>query len=301
MNTPLISVCIAAFNAEKYLEATLRSIESQTFPNWELIVTEDGSSDRTESFVKDFAARVTQRVIYNRHKVNRGLPASRNTGIAAATGEWVAFLDADDLWKPDHLEMLISASQIEDGDAIFAGSVLYDDATWAKLSTRAPSEHDLTNLPLSLYTGQLSIMSSAVMIKLASLKQFGPISTDFAICNDTEYWLRILSKNGRMCYSGANTCIYRYHPDGLSHRAVESLIESARVCERYASWEAIPKRLARARTAGLFRWAGRMLMSEDPAAAMDALYNSLRVQPFNPKTLALWGQAFLKYSTSRRR
>jgi len=300
MNSPLISICIAAYKAEKYLEATLRTVFSQNFNDWELIVTEDGSSDRTEEFVKEFAQKVPQRVIYNRHEHNRGLPATRNTGIAAATGEWIAFLDADDLWKPDHLSALLSTSQIEDCDMIYAGSVQYDDATWTKLSTRAPSDQDLIDLPVAIYTGRLSIMSSSVMVKRESIKKFGPFSPEFPICNNTEYWLRILSKGGRILYSGTNTCIYRQHSGGLSSKTTASLSESARICERYRNWDAIPHLIARTRTASLYRWVGRMLLDDSPSEALKPLCHSLRIQPLNPKTLGLWARAFFHQSSKHR-
>lgn len=301
MNTPLISVCIAAYKADKYLEATLRTVYSQTFKNWELVVTEDGSKDRTEDFVAELAHKIPQRVVYSRHESNRGLAATRNTGIATAKGDWIAFLDADDLWKPDHLENLVSASQIEECDAVYSGSIQYDDATWTKLSTRAPSERDLADLPVALYTGRLSIMSSAVMIKRESMQRFGPFAMEFKICSNSEYWLRILFKGGRMIYSGSNTCIYRQHNGGLSGKTANSLTEAARICERYSKWNAIPRLLARTRTANLYRWAGRTLMNENPAAALDPLSHSLRIHPFNPKTIGLWAKAFLRQNTKRER
>jgi glycosyltransferase involved in cell wall biosynthesis len=299
MNTPLISVCIAAYNAEKYLEAALRTVQAQSFKNWEIIVTEDGSKDRTEDYVLDFSIKVPQRVVYNRHDTNRGLPTTRNTGIASAAGDWVAFLDADDLWKPNHLESLISASQIEDGDAVFAGSVLYDDATWAKLGTRAPTDVDLSNLPLALYSGRLSITSSSVMIKRSSIAKFGSFSSDFPTCSNTEYWLRILSKGGHMCHSVTNTCIYRQHAASLSQKTADTHTENARVCERYASWDAIPRRISRNRPASLYRLAGQMLLTDNPTAALAQISKSLRLQPFNPKTLGLWAKALLQKNARR--
>jgi glycosyltransferase involved in cell wall biosynthesis len=297
MNTPLISVCIAAYNAEKYLEATLRTVLSQNFKDWELIVTEDGSKDRTEAYVRDFSSTVPQNVIYNRHDTNRGLSATRNTGIASAESEWIAFLDADDLWKADHLDNLISTSQIEDCDAVYAGSVLHDDNTWDRIGVRAPNAADLADLPVALYSGHLSIMPSSVMIKRESLRKFGPISNEFNICSDTEYWMRLLSLGGRMCYTGTNTCIYRQHSGTLSQKTVAALIESARLCERYSNWKAIPQSLARSRQADLYRWAGHTLLKEKPAAALESLSRSLRLQPFNYKTFGLWVKAFLRRKT----
>jgi len=301
MSQPLISVCIAAFNADKYLETTLRSLGAQTHGGWEVIVTEDGSSDRTQSFVQEFAANVPQRVIYNRNKKNQGVPATRNTGIAAASGEWVALLDADDLWKPDHLESLLSTCQIEEPDLVFAGSVLYDNATWTRLGLQAPSEADLADLPLALFTGRLSIPSSAVMIRRESLKKFGPFYKEYPNCSSNEYWLRILSMGGRLSYSGTNTCIYRQNLAPQPRKVTTVLSESARICERYAGWNAIPRSLARERPADLYRQAGRSLLDENPSAALDALFQALRLQPLSPKTLGLCAKVYLQKSTRRRR
>jgi GT2 family glycosyltransferase len=301
MSQPLISVCIAAFNADKHLESTLRSVSAQTHGSWELIVTEDGSSDRTQAFVQAFAATVPQRVIYNRHETNQGVPATRNTGIAAAGGEWVALLDSDDLWKPDHLASLVSASQIEEPDLVFAGSVLYDNATWTKLGLRAPTDGDLANLPLALFTGRLAIASSAVMIRREALQKFGPFSKAYANCSSNEYWLRLLSQGGRLSYSGANTCIYRQNLVPQPRKATTVLSESARICEQYASWSAIPRSLARERPASLYRQAGRSLLTENPTAALESLFQALRLQPLSPKTLVLCAKVYLHPNTRRRR
>ena len=104
MSSPLISICIPAYKADRYLATTLASVGNQTYPNWELIVVEDGSRDRAEEIVTAFSATVSQSVRFLRHEKNRGLPATRNTGIEAALGNWVALLDSDDLWKPEHLD-----------------------------------------------------------------------------------------------------------------------------------------------------------------------------------------------------
>lgn len=301
MKKPLISICIAAYNADKYLEATLRTVQSQTFKDWELIVTEDGSRDRTEDMVNDFAVKVPQNVLYNRHPHNRGLPATRNTGVTVASGEWIVFLDADDLWKNDHLETLVSTSQIEASHVVYSGSVEYDNATWTKLSTHSPSDADLADLPLALYTGRLSIKSSAAMIKREALEKFGPVSSEFTTCCDTEYWLRILSQGGQLLYSGFNTCIYRHHHAALSRKTALNLIESAQLCERYAEWPAIPRPVARRRTASLYRRAGRTLLKENPRDALAPLAQSLRLAPLNPRTLGLWAKAFLRKGRRSRR
>lgn len=298
MNNPLISVCVTASNTAKYLEAALRSVGGQTYTKWEILVVDDGSNERSAATVQDFALTVPQRVTCL-PEPNHSLPVMRNTGTADAAGEWVAYLNADDLWKPDHLASLVSASQIEDSDLVFAGAVLYDDATWTKLGLRTPKEGDLADLPAALFAGRLSIMASAVMARKDSLRKYGPFAKEFLHCSDTEYWLRMLSRDGHLCYSGNDTCIYRQTGAAAPEQTAAVLAESARICEQYATWNAIPRSLARARPAKLYRWAGRTLMQKNPAAALESFTHALRLQPLSPKTLGLWSSVFLKKTTRR--
>lgn len=300
MNAPLITVCIPAYRAEAYLETTLRSVAEQTFTRWSIIVTEDGSKDRAEEIVRAFAAQVAQPVLYNRHEHNRGLPATRNTGIAAAQSEWVAFLDSDDLWKPAHLESLVAAAEKDNPDLVFAGTIPFDHDSGAPFPAVVPTSVDLDRLPLALYTGTLSILPSAVMVRRDAFARFGLISTAFPCVNDTEYWLRILRRGGRAAYSGSATCLYRKHAGAMSTRSVEMLHDSARLCEHYADWTAIPSDVRRSRPASLYRWAGVTLLNDRPREALVMVKQALRLQPLNFKSLGLYGKALLRQCSAPR-
>ena len=97
MSTPNVCVLIPAYNAEKYIAAALDSVYAQTYSDFEVIVVDDGSDDETGAVV----ARYPE-VIY-RKCPHRGISATRNTCLEMASGEWLAFLDADDLWHPEKL------------------------------------------------------------------------------------------------------------------------------------------------------------------------------------------------------
>jgi hypothetical protein len=92
-----ISVVIPAYNSEAFIGETLDSVRAQSAPPSEVIVVDDGSADATSRVAAERGARVIR-------QANQGVSVARNTGVAAATGEWVAFLDSDDLWAPDKLE-----------------------------------------------------------------------------------------------------------------------------------------------------------------------------------------------------
>lgn len=104
---PAVSVIIPVFNLEHYLDACLESVEAQTFPDFEAIVVNDGSTDGTSGVLEGHAARDARIVAV--HTTNQGVARARETGIARARGRYICFLDGDDLWDTRMLEMMTSA------------------------------------------------------------------------------------------------------------------------------------------------------------------------------------------------
>jgi glycosyltransferase involved in cell wall biosynthesis len=107
---PLVSAITIFLNEGKYLEEALGSIFDQTYDNWELLLVDDGSTDGSMDIAQRYAARYPDRVHYLEHAghENRGMSVSRNLGIAHARGEFIAFLDADDIWMPKKLTEQVS-------------------------------------------------------------------------------------------------------------------------------------------------------------------------------------------------
>lgn len=133
---PLISVIIPVYKVEAYLHACVESVRAQTYPNTEVILVDDGSPDRCPEICDQYASQDSRiRVI---HKENEGLSSARNAGIEAARGNFIAFLDSDDLWSPLFLERLYQA--IVQADADFAVCLFrrFDDES--TLCTPAPSD-----------------------------------------------------------------------------------------------------------------------------------------------------------------
>jgi glycosyltransferase involved in cell wall biosynthesis len=290
----LISICMPAYKADAFLQETLDSIREQIYSNWELIVVEDGSKDRTEQILSEFSKAVSQPVTFIRHEANRGLPATRNTSIASAKGQWIAFLDSDDLWEKSHLSDLVAAAErYRDALICFSGSQLFEHGTGRYLELRAPSDEDLSDINQALFLSRLIIQPSAVMINRACFDAFGLISELFPICNDLEYWIRVASRGGKFAYSGRVTCLYRKHPSAMSTQSVALIVESAKVCESYIKWEAIPAALRRSHPAELYRNAGRMLLRGDPGKALPYFGNSVRLEPFSPTNYVYWCAASL--------
>lgn len=284
MHSPLVSVCIPVYNGEAFLSQALGSIVAQSYSEWELIIADDGSTDRTPNVVKEFQKTCTHCVSYIRHETNRGLPTARNTVIGAAKGKYIAFIDADDLWREDHLNSLVTVAERRNVDLTFSGTLLFRSETGQPQTTCVPSPADLNDLPVALYAGRLSILPSSTLLRRDAFDRFGPFCQDFPHANDTEYWLRILRAGGSIGYTGAVTCLYRKHPGAMSLRASRILTNTAQICERYADWRAIPPRLARRRTGSLYRYAARSLLKNDSHLAASLLQRSLRLDPLRPSS-----------------
>ena len=110
-NNPTVSVIIPTYNRAHLISRAIRSVFEQTYPDFEIIVVDDASKDNTEVVVKSFN---DARIIYLRYETNRGAQTARNTGIHGARGDWIAFLDSDDEWLPQRLEVGFSLAHKTD-------------------------------------------------------------------------------------------------------------------------------------------------------------------------------------------
>src|SRR5262249_38770907 len=116
--TPTVSVITPCYNRARSIAAAIESVQCQTVQDWELVVVDDGSADNLEETIQDYSDDVRIRLV--RHAYSRGEPAARNTGIAAAHGRFVAFLDSDDLWLPEKLARQVAAVMaMPDPDRVF--------------------------------------------------------------------------------------------------------------------------------------------------------------------------------------
>ena len=110
-----VDIIIPAFNAARFLPFSLESVVSQTFDDWRILLVDDGSTDNTAEAVAPFRDRLGSKIRYIKQE-NRGLPAARNTAIRASTAEFLALLDADDVWLPcrlsESLKILVERPQV---------------------------------------------------------------------------------------------------------------------------------------------------------------------------------------------
>ena len=220
MTPHLVSVIIPAYNCAEYVAETLESVLSQEYAALEVIVVNDGSKDSTMEVLRSFGDRI--RVIDQK---NAGPPAARNAGILAARGEYVAFVDADDIWLPGKV-----AAQAQHLDAnpevgtVFTGWRVWDPDGEGRfrrphdlMQTHVGSEVDELNSGW-LYARLLlncELLTSTVMLRSSILRRMGGF--DLALWNgdDYDFWLRA-SREARITKLASQGVLYRSLPGSVS-------------------------------------------------------------------------------------
>ena len=187
-----VSVIIPVFNMQSYIKETIISVQKQTYENYEIIIINDASYDNTMKIVSEMAAEDSRIHIYNLNR-NFGAAYARNFGIQKAKGDWIAFLDGDDLWVPTKLEKQLNLSEITQGEFIFTGSKFIDEkGKTLKGILKVPFE-----VKYKALLKQNIISCSSVLIKRKILNSFqmeeGKFHEDFLL------WLKIL-KQGYTAY-----------------------------------------------------------------------------------------------------
>lgn len=188
----LVSIIMAAYNAEKTIELAIESVLNQTYSNFELLVINDCSKDGTAKLVEAFSAK-DNRVRLISNEKNSGVSYTRKHGLEEAKGSWIAILDSDDAWTPEKLEKQIALQKRMNADLLFTGSAFMDsDGRPIDWYLHAPAEVTYRQL---LKQNVLS-NSSALVRKELYAKHYAIVDgmhEDFAI------WLSIL-KEGKKAY-----------------------------------------------------------------------------------------------------
>jgi len=188
-NNPVISVIIPAYNYGRYLSEAIESVLAQTFTDFEVLVVDDGSIDGTAEIVKPHLRDQRVRYIYQE---NRGLSAARNTGIRQARGEYIALLDADDVWLPLKLErQLLLFEKAGDVVLVYCMVDLIDENGDILPNISWPHKKDATYKDL-MYFPWVVGSGSSVLIRKSVFDATGLFDESLAAAEDSNMWIRIL-------------------------------------------------------------------------------------------------------------
>ncbi len=217
----LVSVVIPVHNAERYLEATLKSVFAQSYPHTEIIAVDDGSEDRSVDILK----RYSDRVVLLRQP-NSGAAAARNRGVQAASGEWIAFLDADDLWSPRKLQRQFDGR----GNCLWS----YTDAVFVGGVNDGRKDSELNEKyhgpVLERLVCNNFVCLSSVLIQKQAYLNAGGFSERIRYVEDWELWIRLASEY-EIAYVDEPLVKYRIHSASGSRSTRKTLPQHLKVID----------------------------------------------------------------------
>jgi len=184
---PKVSVIIPTHNRSAYLHSAVTSVLNQTYQDFEIIIVNDASSDNTEEVVASFT---DSRIKYIRHELSKGDGGARNTGIINAAGEFIGFLDDDDQWLPQKLELQVDLLQ---------NSPPYVGGVYTGHFDISGVDGKITNVSYPMRRGNLSqyaliescIITSCVLLRRECFEKIGLFDETIPYCNDRDMWVRI--------------------------------------------------------------------------------------------------------------
>lgn len=205
----LVSIITPAYNCEKYIGETIESVLKQSYENWELIIVDDCSTDNTKSVVEEYIKR-DKRIKYYSLDVNSGAAVARTKAMELASGEYIAFLDSDDLWMPNKLEKQISFMKANNYNFTCTSYEQVDEnGNSLNKVIKAKKKTDYNGVLLSCPVG-----NSTVIYNAKNLGKF--VVPNIRKRNDDALWLQILKKEKYIYGMPDIVAKYRVRHDSIS-------------------------------------------------------------------------------------
>ena len=211
--SPLVSVIIPAYDVSEFIGEALDSVLAQTFTDYEIIVINDGSPD-TEALERALKPYMS-RIVYLKQE-NRGVSAARNSGIKAARGSLIAFLDGDDTWLPNYLAVQVARIQADPTiDVLYPNVIMFGDPSEAgeEFMTICPSNGEVTFERLLLQECNVSNCSIA---RRETIVRAGLFDESLRSVEDFDLWLRVIKQGSRIAYHRDVLARYRRRTGSLT-------------------------------------------------------------------------------------
>ncbi|CAL68227.1 glycosyltransferase family 2 protein [Christiangramia forsetii] len=212
----LVSVIMPAYNSEVFITESIQSVIRQTYPNWELLIIDDASSDTTKQIVQKFSSE-DERIKLLKNSTNAGTHHSRNKGIKAASGNFIAFLDADDQWKPQKLEKQLKVLSKPNVAACFSSYELINEkGASLQKKIQALPVLDYDKLLKANYVGNLTGIYNVSILG----KVYCP---DIPKRQDWALWLKVIEEGGPIEGIAESLAVYRIRKNSISTNKLEML------------------------------------------------------------------------------
>jgi GT2 family glycosyltransferase len=215
VNKAAVSIVVPCYNSAATLCDTLESVINQVYADWEVIVVDDGSRDDSLRVILTYVSK--DKRIRHVTQANQGLGAARNAGLRLATGEFVIFLDADDVLLPEMIERTLARAKHSDAPDLVHCGWICTDATMRNVSWTVPG-CAASDYFAKLAHGNL-FPCHAVLLRRSVLEESGEFDTGLRHCHDWDLWVRVARTGARFSCLSQPLVVYRLMQESLSHRA----------------------------------------------------------------------------------
>jgi len=274
-----VDVIIPAFNAAKYLPAALESVFSQTFDDWQILLVDDGSTDNTAEVVAPFLDRFGSRIRFIKQN-NRGVSAARNTAIQASTAEFLALLDADDLWLPCRLSESLKALAERPQAGLAYGLITYIDPEGRLGETFEGNRRYVEgHIAPHIYMRKVEMPCATVTFRRRCINEVGIFDEAMRATEDRDLWLRIALRY-EVAFIPEVLAYYRVSPNSASADPQQMLKGQLQFIRKHYGSEGCGLRSRQIALARVYKQQAEALKRQN--RPWDALMSSLRAVALYP-------------------
>ena len=293
---PTFDVIIPTYNAARFLPMALDSVIAQTFSAWRILLVDDGSKDDTPALVQPYKDRLGDKLLYIRQD-NAGLPAARNTAIRHATAEYLALLDADDVWLPNRLQTTYERFAAVPSAGLTYGFNARIDSQGQLLDTfdrRNP--HGEGRVAPYLYMRMLDLPCPTVTFRRSCVEAIGLFDESLRASEDRDLWIRIASRF-EVALIPQVIALYRLSSQSMSTDVDRMTRSQLRLIEKHYGLPGCGWRARRVALSWVYRQRAEALASKgQSAAAAAAALKAVALYPFQVHTLRTAASLVSRYA-----
>ena len=283
-----VDVIIPAFNAARYLPFAIESVAAQTFDDWHIVLVNDGSTDNTAEVVAPFLDRLGAKITYITQE-NRGLPAARNIAIRASTSEFIALLDADDVWMPCRLSESLKIFAKRPKAGIAYGLITFIDQeghsgrTW-----NGNLKYSEGRIAPRIYMRKVELPCPTITFRRRCVDEVGCFDETMRSTEDRDLWLRIALRY-EVAFVPVVLACYRVSPGSMSTNSQRMLEAQLQFIRKHYGSEGcglLPRQISLARA---YKQQAEALKQNHPAAALSSALRAVSTYPLelgNSRTAA---------------
>lgn len=235
MDNPLVSIIVPSYNVACFLEDTINSVLNQTYHNWEMLIVDDGSTDKTLSIAESYAAKDGRIKVFSLG-YNSGRPAiPRNYGIRHAQGSYIAFLDSDDLWLPQKLQKQVNFLENNlDAFWLYSKFIIEKDGKQLSINPTKPRSGYIFE-DLLMHFNIIPILTVMIRNKKKGNKYFFDEDERLIAVEDYAMWL-LIAYDEKVFFIDEPLAIYRVHSKGISSGAFSNFRKCRIILRNFSSF-----------------------------------------------------------------